>query len=508
MNKSFKSVWCEKTGTFVAASEVAKGRGKKSSSRKALVAIMMAGAAFGAMAGSTDGGNASATNAVSVGPSSTATAQDGTAVGFETKASGVNSTAIGNQVEAAGAGSIAIQGNGVTTVATDAASTNAIAIGQSSQVRTSASAIVLGANATATGAADAVVMGRAANAAAASAIAIGASANATAANSVALGAGSTTTANLGAAGYNPGSTGLSGTASAANDTYHVDQAADSIVENANEGVDTVNTSINYTLGSNLENLNLLGTAALNGTGNNVLDGGAGADTLRGGAGDDTYYVDQAGDSIVENANEGVDTVNTQASYTLGSNLENLTLGGSAAINGTGNALNNTIHGNSANNVLDGGAGADTLRGGAGNDTYYVDQTGDLVVENASEGMDTVISTISYALNANVENLTLGGTTAINGTGNELNNAILGNAANNVLDGGAGADTLDGGAGADTLRGGTGNDVYYVDQTADVVVENANEGTDTVNSAVTYVLGANIENLTLQGGRRSMERVMI
>jgi Ca2+-binding RTX toxin-like protein len=200
-------------------------------------------------------------------------------------------------------------------------------------------------------------------------------------------------------------------------------------------------------------------------------------------------------------------VQSTITYTLGAEVENLTLTGSSALSGTGNALDNVLTGNSANNTLignagfdtlNGGAGADTLRGGTGNDLYMVDHTGDSVTENANEGTDTVQSTITYTLGANLENLTLSGTAAINGTGNTLDNILIGNTAANTLTGNAGNDTLNGGAGADTLRGGTGNDLYVIDHTGDSVTENANEGTDTVQSTITYTLGANLENLTLTG----------
>ena len=134
---------------------------------------------------------------------------------------------------------------------------------------------------------------------------------------------------------------------------------------------------------------------------------------------------------------------------LAANRENLTLTGATAINGTGNTLDNVLLGNSVNNTLTGGAGNDTLTGGVGNDTmiggtgndtYVVDVAGDVVMENVNEGTDTVQGSLTYTLGANVENLTLTGTAAINGTGNTLNNTLTGNSAANMLIGGAGDDT--------------------------------------------------------------------
>ncbi|CAN7295177.1 family 16 glycosylhydrolase [Phenylobacterium sp. LjRoot225] len=308
------------------------------------------------------------------------------------------------------------------------------------------------------------------------------------------------------------------TGGAGNDTYTVG-TGDTVVEAANGGADTINTSISYALGANVENLTLTGSSAINGTGNslnnvitgnsaaNVLTGGGGVDTLVGGAGDDSYVLNSASDTVIENAGGGTDTVNIGSTYVLTANVENLILTGSAAIAGTGNALNNSMVGNGAantltglagNDTLNGGAGIDRLVGGTGNDLYVLGFDADAVVEAASEGVDAVTASFSYTLGANVENLTLTGPYAISGTGNALNNVLTGNGSVNNLTGGDGADTLNGGAGNDRLVGGGGNDTYVLGSETDVVVEAAGQGVDTVTTNLTYALGAHVENLTLTG----------
>src|SRR5262249_41572739 len=134
--------------------------------------------------------------------------------------------------------------------------------------------------------------------------------------------------------------------------------------------------------------------------------------------------------------------------------------------------------------------------------YVVDNSGDVVTENASEGTDLVQTSVTYTMSVNTENLTLSGEAAIDGTGNDLANNINGNAAANSLLGGGGNDSISGNGGDDTLAGGEGDDVYIVDagsSTPDVVIENANEGYDIVQSYLSFTLGQNIEQLTLLDG---------
>ncbi|NKL41122.1 hypothetical protein GFL57_08820 [Rhizobium leguminosarum bv. viciae] len=303
---------------------------------------------------------------------------------------------------------------------------------------------------------------------------------------------------------------------AGHDTYIVDNAGDIVTEAANEGIDTVRTNLaSYTLAGNVENLSFAGTGAFAGTGNNLdntitggaatdtlsggagndtLDGGAGADSLIGGEGDDTYTVDNAGDLVTEAADEGADTVRTTlASYTLGSDVENLTYTGTAAFTGTGNGLANTIRGAAGADILDGKAGADILIGGVGNDTYIVDDLADVVTEGLNEGTDLIKTALSiYTLGNNVENLLYTGSASFTGTGNALVNTITGGAGNDLLDGGAGNDTLDGGA---------GNDTYVVDSASDVIKEAVGAGTDEIRTALAaYSIAAlvNVENLTYTG----------
>ncbi len=294
------------------------------------------------------------------------------------------------------------------------------------------------------------------------------------------------------------------------DIYFKDNKGDVITDTG--GTDLVKTTLGtYTLDAGIENATFTGKGAFvvtggagtnvltGGTGNDTLDGGTGADTLDGGAGHDVYLVDNVADIVIDAAGTDHIKVSTVTSFdlTAATGIENLTFSGAAAFTGIGNDLNNimtggtgadTLSGGLGNDTLDGGTGIDTLTGGAGNDIYIVDNTSDVVEELAAGGTDLVKASKSYTLSADVENLTFTGTGAFAGTGNAVNNVIIG---------GTGNDTLDGGTGADTLNGGAGNDLYVIDNAADVILDSA--GTDSVNATVsTFTLKSGLENLTFTG----------
>jgi Ca2+-binding RTX toxin-like protein len=308
-------------------------------------------------------------------------------------------------------------------------------------------------------------------------------------------------------------------------------------------------------------------------GNDTLDGTGGTSTMKGGYGDDLYVVDDGTDTVEEFDDEGSDTIRSSVFFDMARTgaVEHLVLTGSAAIGAIGNGYDNHITGNGAanwlrglggNDTLLGGFGADTLEGGSGddrlvggggndrliggtgtdtfvgglgNDVYVVLSSDDVVTELAGQGVDRVEALGSHTLADNVENLTLTGGTAHNGTGNTLNNVIVGNDLDNrliglegndklsgndgsdSLYGGDGNDTLEGnsgddlllgndgndrligGFGDDTLIGGLGNDVYVIQTSGDVVMELAGEGTDLVEALVSTTLDDNVENLTLMPG---------
>ena len=360
---------------------------------------------------------------------------------------------------------------------------------------------------------------------------------------------------------------------AGDDAYFVDNTGDSVAENANEGIDWVLASVAFSLPQDVDNLELRGTASA-GAGNaaaNVIIGNGGSDTLGGDAGDDALY-GQAGDDFLSGGSgsdqlDGGADIDTalydQASSDLvvdldiataqpvlggqgedllisienvvgsvgsdallGNNLANRLTGGAGPDRLIGRDGADTLIGGAGIDTLDGGAGADILGGGAGDDAYFVDNAGDVVAENANEGVDWVFAALTFSLPQEVEHLELLGMDDSGGIGNAVANMMIGNGGNNslggdsgddtlsggagndTLAGGAGADrllggdgndTLNGGAGIDSLRGGAGDDFYRADDAGDIVAEGPDAaGIDTVQSAFNYSLGGAIENLVLTG----------
>ena len=357
------------------------------------------------------------------------------------------------------------------------------------------------------------------------------------------------------------------------DIYIVDQIDDVVVESQDQGLDQVSSSVSYSLADHIENLTLIGALDIDGAGNraandirgnvgdnvlygdagddhlygnagvDLLNGGTGADWMEGGQGNDRYIVDNVGDTVVERAGEGFDMIDTSISYTLSTNVEALRLMGiQGAVDAHGNAGNNFLNavwvdvapaagtqirlygeggddnllGSRYGDLLDGGTGADKMTGGNGNDTYVVDNAGDVAIEQAGQGFDTVDTSVSYTLGANVEALRLMGIQgAVDAHGNAGNNwlnavwvnvapaagtqiRLYGEGGNDDLQGSRYGDLLDGGTGADRMTGGLGNDSYVVDNAGDIVVEQAGAGYDVVTSSIGYALGDNVEAVRLIG----------
>jgi Ca2+-binding RTX toxin-like protein len=336
------------------------------------------------------------------------------------------------------------------------------------------------------------------------------------------------------------------------DTYIVSDTGDVVTELANEGNDTVRTSMaSYVLGNHVENLKYIGSAAFAGVGNalnnlitggdkgNKLDGGSGNDRLIGGAGADSLTGGLGNDSFIGAG--GKDTIDGGAGddvlQGLGKfsdyTITRLTGSDSQLSDKAGNVLTvrgvesfefadaskrldellynvpspdgDQLSGGDGNDSLNGLAGADSMSGGQGNDTYVIDNAGDQIIELMGEGTDLAQVALpagaTYTLAANVENATVtaAASVSVHLTGNPLDNILTGNAAANTLNGGDGDDTLNGGAGNDKLIGGAGDDVYLINDSGDTLSETLNQGTDTVHTTLAgYTLGANVENLVYTG----------
>jgi Ca2+-binding RTX toxin-like protein len=254
-----------------------------------------------------------------------------------------------------------------------------------------------------------------------------------------------------------------------------------------------------------------------------LDGGLLADDLRGGGGNDTYVIENTGDAITELAGQGTDRVLSSISYTLVANVEDLDLTGTAAINGTGNALANRILGNAARNVLDGGAGLDVLNGAEGGDLYLVAAAGDHpgaeFVDTGLSGIDEVrfsatAGTLTLlATDTGIEQVVIGtgtaaaadtiGKGALNVNAAAVANALLlgGNDGNNALVGTAFADRLQGRAGNDTLTGGAGADTFLFDTALDAttnrdLITDFQPGVDRILLKASLFIGSGAAGATL------------
>ena len=263
------------------------------------------------------------------------------------------------------------------------------------------------------------------------------------------------------------------------DTYFLQNREDIVYEPTNGGNDKIVSTVSYTLGANVERLELNGLADIYGIGNsgdNVISGNRGINLLAGGAGHDGYAVQNEKDVVVETPGSDYDEIWSSVTYTLPDNVEKLTLTGDADIDGSGNGLSNELTGNSGSNVL---------RGGGGDDGYFYDDLNDKIIELANEGDDLVLSSVSYTLPDNVEDLALrNDSSAAVATGNDLDNQITGNNEDNALSGRGGKDTITGGEGIDSLYGDAGADTMSGGADADVFVyasgaESANADEDTI-----------------------------
>jgi Ca2+-binding RTX toxin-like protein/subtilisin-like proprotein convertase family protein len=282
-----------------------------------------------------------------------------------------------------------------------------------------------------------------------------------------------------------------------NDIYIVEQLNDVVLEVISGGAggeDLVVTSFNMTAPTNVENLLAADGKAINLTGNtldnilsgndevntlsgglgrdvlfgeggnDVLDGGNGIDRMVGGLGSDTYYVDSKADRVIELQEQGTDTVFANTSYTLSSNVENLTLTGEGDFTAGGNSLDNHLIGNAGNNILAGGLGADILEGGLGDDIYVLSDNLDVIIDTG--GNDSIRSSQNLILQAGIENGQLVGIADTYVIGNGLDNTLQGNLGDNILDGGLGLDKLIGDEGADQFIISSNGDEMSADTVMD------------------------------------------
>ncbi len=332
-------------------------------------------------------------------------------------------------------------------------------------------------------------------------------------------------ANTGADTLTAGSGTATLVGGAGNDLFVVNNIADTVQSASTTAVDTISSSVSFTLPVNVNTLVLTGAGALKGTGNSAgadlltaaaasgadtlvagngadtLVSGTGIDSLVGGTGSDLFVLNNSADVVTVGTTHGTDTLQAAFNDTLAANVSVLVLaGGSAALTGTGNAIADVLHANSGSDTLTAGSGVATLIGGTGNDVFVVNNTADTVQSASSTAVDTIQSSVSFTLPTNVNTLVLTGSGSLKGTGNTANDLLSasGTTTADTLVAGNGADTLISGTGADSLVGGTGADLFVVNATTDVVNVGATHGVDTIQSSVSYTLPANVQYLSLTG----------
>jgi Ca2+-binding RTX toxin-like protein len=277
-----------------------------------------------------------------------------------------------------------------------------------------------------------------------------------------------------------------------NDTFIVNSGSDVVRDSYTTTTNTIVSSAGYVLPTNVNNLILTGTAALTGTANGAADTlttNSGIDTLVGGAGNDTFVISNSSDDVLDTSTTAVNVVQTSVTFTLPTNVNGLQLTGSGNLVGTGNIGNDSLVGNSGSDTLIAGsgvdtlvagAGLDTLIGGSGNDLFIVNNSADVIQDTSTTATNSVQSSVSFSLAANVNSLTLTGTSALMGTAN------------------SGADTLTSNSGVDTLIGGSGNNTFVINNSSDVLQDTSTTATNTAKSGVSYSLAANVNTLILTG----------
>jgi Ca2+-binding RTX toxin-like protein len=302
------------------------------------------------------------------------------------------------------------------------------------------------------------------------------------------------------------------TGGSGNDTFVIANSNDVIQDTSTTATNSAQSSVSFSLASNVNSLTLTGTAALTGTANggtDTLTSNSGVNTLVGGAGNDTFVINNSSDVIQDTSTTATNTAKSAVSYSLAANVNTLVLTGAVNINGTANSGNDSITANTGNDTLVAGSGADTLVagtsgtdslvGGSGNDSFFVNNTADIVTDTSTTASNVISSTVSYTLPTNVNALIFTGAAALKATANSGNDSLTANTGSDTLVAGSGADTLVAGtSGTDSLVGGSGNDTFFVNNTADKVTDTSSTASNTIFSTVSYTLPTDVNSLIFTG----------